>query len=140
MTTRLSRMARTNRGVETFAFVLGVLNLSLHAVVESLRHWGFTHGKDCPADHGFPYAVLMISALLVAPKMIGRARAGRAWEALTLRLTGRGPAQATVTMQPPARPSGEADPVADGDEYPTRTADGDTPERGTPDGREDGAR
>lgn len=95
-----TRVVKTNRWAETIAFLLGVLNLSAHGFVESARHWGWTHG-DCGEHAGFPYAVLFISALLVAPKMIGRSRAGAAWSAMSLRLAGRGPAQATVTMKDP---------------------------------------
>ena len=103
-----ARMVATNRWAETFAFIVGVLNLSFHAASDTVRHLGWCLGDCTTAPDGVPWPVILISAVLIAPKMLGRAnatgiiRAGV--EAITLRLRGVGASSATVTTQAPGQP------------------------------------
>jgi hypothetical protein len=67
-----------HRFVETFAFAGGVILLMLYMVVEILHAAGVRLGTG-PTDEGFPWGTMISASLLVAPKMIGKATAGRAW-------------------------------------------------------------
>ena len=67
-----------HRFVETFAFAGGVILLMLYMVVEILHAAGVRLGAVEP-DHGFPWGTMISASLLVAPKVVGRATAGRAW-------------------------------------------------------------
>lgn len=67
-----------HRFVETFAFAGGVILLMLYMVVEILYAAGVRLGTG-PTDEGFPWGTMISASLLVAPKMIGKATAGRAW-------------------------------------------------------------
>jgi hypothetical protein len=97
-------MIRTNRTAETAAFLIGVVALGLHMVAEALGHVGYRLGP-CTVEplRSVPWGVLVGSALLIAPKMIGRATAGKiilaGINALTLRLTGKGAATAVLSTQ-----------------------------------------
>lgn len=74
-----------HRFVETFAFAGGVVLLMLYMIVEVLHAAGIRLGTG-ETDHGFPFGTMIAASLLVAPKMIGKATAGRAWS----RFAGRG--------------------------------------------------
>lgn len=74
-----------HRAVETFAFVGGVLLLMTYMVVEILHAAGVRLGTG-PTDEGFPWGTMISASLLVAPKVVGRVTAGRAWT----KLAGRG--------------------------------------------------
>ena len=78
-----------HRFVETFAFVGGVLLLMTYMVVEILHAAGVRLGSQ-PTDEGFPWGTMISASLLVAPKMIGKATAGRAWSKITGRVSGSG--------------------------------------------------
>lgn len=84
-----------HRAVETFAFVGGVLLLMTYMVVEILHAAGVRLGPG-PTDEGFPWGTMISASLLVAPKMIGRATAGRAWNRLT---GGRGDSGVTAERE-----------------------------------------
>lgn len=103
-----AKMIRTNRWAETAAFIIGVLNLSFHAAADTLRHLGYCLGDCSIAPDGIPWTVVLLSAMLIAPKMLGRTNAVSlirdAIKALTVRVRSDGPATATVTSQAPGQP------------------------------------
>ena len=109
MPPKQSRMIRTNRWWETFAFIIGVLNLSFHAGADTMRHLGYCLGDCTASPDGIPWSVVIISAVLIAPKMLGRSRAtsliGKGIDLIGLKLTGTGPARAVVTT-----PGNEGEP------------------------------
>ena len=71
-----------SRGLENAAFVVGVLVLAAFALTEVLPQVGIAVG-DCEVmDTGTPWGVFMVGSLLVAPKMLGRATAGKIWGAI----------------------------------------------------------
>lgn len=70
-----------HRFAETAAFVLGVLIMASYGVAESLSLLGFRLGQH-DGHHGFPWGQFVIGALLVAPKLLGRATAGKIWDAI----------------------------------------------------------
>lgn len=77
-----------SRLLEDFGFLVGLLLIAGKGVVEILADAGIVRH----ANHGFPWAFFGYTALLIAPKMVGRASAGRAWEGLARVLGGRGAA------------------------------------------------
>lgn len=109
------RVIQTNRIAETVAFLIGVFALATHVVVDQLMHLGFRIGPCVPEKaEGIPWGIIIVSIVLIVPKTIGRATAGQAIlagiNAITLRLTGRGAATATVSAQSPD--GGDAKPIA----------------------------
>lgn len=83
--------AHRGRWLEDAAFGAGVLVLIAFAAAEVALKLG-VHFKPCDAGHvdaGTPWGLLIVAALLIAPKMIGRATAGRVWLAVGDRIAGR---------------------------------------------------
>lgn len=79
MVQRVAMFTATKRyrfAEEFFMWSGGLAVLSL-MVVEIAHRAGFRFGNTEP-DHGFPYGVLIGSIVLVVPKLIGRAFAGKA--------------------------------------------------------------
>ena len=68
---------RRYRFAEEFFMWAGGLSVLALMVVEILHRAGVRLGHDEP-EHSFPYGVLIGSIVLVVPKLIGRAFAGRA--------------------------------------------------------------
>ena len=85
-----------HRFVETFAFAGGVVLLMLYMVVEILHAAGVRLGSG-PTDEGFPWGTMISASLLVAPKMIGKATAGRAWN----KIAGGGNVSTTAEQSAP---------------------------------------
>lgn len=97
----MDTMVRTNRWAETAAFLIGVFGLGFHMIADTLIHLGLRfHCTPVPAP-GIPWPIIIGSVALIIPKMIGRAYAGKiilaGIEALTIRLRGRGAAEAIVS-------------------------------------------
>lgn len=69
------------RIVETVSFLGAVLILFAYMVVEVLRRAEVRIGTG-ESDHGFPYGLFLGALILIAPKLIGKAFAGRALSAL----------------------------------------------------------
>ena len=69
------------RLVETAAFILAIVFLFALMTVEVLHRAGARLGTGEP-DHGFPWGIAFGVTVLVAPKLIGRAFAGRALVAM----------------------------------------------------------
>jgi hypothetical protein len=81
-------MKTTNGGsrfLENLGFVAGIVNATLYTL-------GVKLGPAEPAT----WAVVVLNATLIAPKMLGRASAGRIWDAIAARFGGG---------RPPASPS-----------------------------------
>jgi hypothetical protein len=106
-----TKLVQTNRHAETIAFLIGVFGLGVNMIAETLLNMGFVLGPCEKAHAGVPWAVVLGSIVLIVPKTIGRATAGKALlETLsTLRLRGRGSATAEVTAH---SPGGEEHKVA----------------------------
>ena len=68
-----------HRGIETGAFLLGVLLLAAYGLAETLSMLGWRLGEH-DGHHGFPWGQFVIGGLLIAPKMLGRATAGKIWD------------------------------------------------------------
>lgn len=70
-----------NRVLENLGFLAGI-GIGVFAAVRETM-------SGC-TSHPFPWALAIIAGLLIAPKMIGRGSAGRAWEAVAGYLPSRG--------------------------------------------------
>lgn len=68
------RMAEHGRWLENLAFAGGTI---------LLLFTGFREAVASCETHAFPWAAFIIASVLVAPKMLGRATAGRIWDALS---------------------------------------------------------
>lgn len=68
-----------SRILEDVAFMIGVLVLAAFAITEILPQVGIVLGDCGVIDTGTPWGVFMVGSLLVAPKMLGRATAGKIW-------------------------------------------------------------
>lgn len=113
-------LASTNRKMETWAFFIGIALLTINGLAETFVRVR-CRINECRVFEGeFPWWLLVTAGLLIAPKMIGRSAAGRFWNALPdmiLRIRGRGPAQAEVSVTDP-----------EGDTHIVKTASIDAPE------------
>lgn len=96
-TTRPSEVVATpaershSRMIEDIGFAAGIIQGLFYGALEALKNAGWTLGK-CEqvqqAVHSFPWVTITIMALCVAPKMVGRATAGKAWSGLANLLPG----------------------------------------------------
>lgn len=68
-----------SRFLEDFAFVVAILQAIGYGVAEMLGEQGVRLGR-CEANEGFPYVTIVLFLGCVAPKMLGRATAGKIWE------------------------------------------------------------
>ena len=75
------------RAVEAVSFILGVLILAAYGLSEVLVHLGWKLGPH--SDTTFPWGQIIVGALLVAPKMLGRATAGKIWDAIGQKFGGK---------------------------------------------------
>ncbi len=79
------------RMIEDGAFIIGATLLATKSAVEILQDAGFL---TYPPNHtGFPLGLILTCVLLIAPKMLGRATAGKVWGAVgdgLAKLVGRG--------------------------------------------------
>jgi hypothetical protein len=76
---------RENRRLETFGFKAGVYLAAFNVVAETALRLGvcFSPGGGCAPDQHVPWFLLALTVILIAPKMLGRARAGRIIEGAT---------------------------------------------------------
>lgn len=58
----------------------------LYGAAEALARVGVTFGD---VDASFPWGLLIVELILAAPKMLGRATAGKIWEAVANRVGGK---------------------------------------------------
>ena len=93
-----------SRVIEDCAFGAGVVVLVTFALVEAALKIGIHFGKCQHTDSGTPWGLLIVGALLVAPKMVGRATAGSVWRAIGDRIAGRPP-----VLPPPTDNGGATD-------------------------------
>jgi len=73
-------MTRYTRWIEDMGLLLAIL-IGVAYVGAEMGLWGQT-----PA--GIPWGLLIVMAVLVAPKTLGRATAGKVWDAVSARLKG----------------------------------------------------
>ncbi len=78
-----------HRTIETIAFALGVVILGAYGLAEALALLGWRLGPH-EGHHGFPWGQVVVATILVAPKLLGRATAGKIWGAIGQRF-GAGP-------------------------------------------------
>jgi hypothetical protein len=79
------------RWLEDVGFVVGILlGIAYVGLVEILPTacYSLDVCQQAPVDHPFPWVLVAIIALCIAPKMIGRSTAGRVWEAIAARFGG----------------------------------------------------
>jgi len=69
-----------SRLLEDIAFAVGILSILARVVVELAHETG--HWAPLADHKGIPWAFAASVVLLIAPKMLGKATAGRVWEAL----------------------------------------------------------
>jgi hypothetical protein len=93
MTTSTSGRSRL---LENVGFLIGIANATLYTL-------GVKLGVAEPAT----WAVVVLNATLIAPKMLGRASAGRIWDAIAGRFGGR--VNGSTTHETAARRSLGAD-------------------------------
>ena len=81
-----------SRIVEDIGFAVGLLlGIAYVGLVEILPAACHAIGRcvNAPGDNPFPWVVVTIIALCVAPKTLGRATAGEFWKAIANRLGGK---------------------------------------------------
>lgn len=71
--------AHRSRWIEDALAVVGIAQAALYGTMEALARGGFLEH----AEHaGFPYVTMAILAVCVLPKTVGRATAGKVWDAI----------------------------------------------------------
>lgn len=91
--THLAPGVARSRFIEDAGFVTGLALLGLRGLSELVHEWVGMLVELRPHGHPFPAALILSAVLLVAPKWLGRATAGKVWTALgggAARLLGRG--------------------------------------------------
>ena len=68
-----------SRWLEDAAFVVAIMQAVGYGVAEMLGELGVRFGA-CEVSTGFPYITVIVFLGCVAPKMLGRATAGKIWE------------------------------------------------------------
>lgn len=85
-------MSNTTNGrsrlLEDVGFAAAIALGLLYGVAEALARIGVRLGPHAP-DTSFPWGLLIVMAVLAAPKTLGRASAGRVWDAIGGLLPGR---------------------------------------------------
>lgn len=77
-----------SRFLEDAGFAAAILLGILYGLAEALARIGVRLGPNAP-DASFPWGLLIVMAVLAAPKTVGRASAGRVWEGVASLLPGR---------------------------------------------------
>jgi len=77
-------MTDRHRWLEDIGFIVGIANATLYTL-------GIKLGPANPET----WAVVALNATLIAPKMLGRATAGRIWDNIASRFGGKPPAGPT---------------------------------------------
>jgi len=72
----------TSRLIEDVGFCVGLGLLGLRGLAEVVPEMLGPFMTLKPHEHHVPWAILLSSVLLVAPKWLGKATAGKVWEAL----------------------------------------------------------
>lgn len=89
-TITFERQSRSrSRLLEDVSFVLGVLVAVSFAAAEIALKLGVHLGECSHTDSGTPWGLLVIAGILIAPKTLGRATAGKVWQAVGERIAGR---------------------------------------------------
>jgi hypothetical protein len=76
-----------NKPFQTLAFVAGVLVLAAAGLGEVAGRLGWSLGDS--RTGGFPWGLLLIGTLLVAPRMLGTKVAGDVWQKVASMLPGK---------------------------------------------------
>ena len=78
------------RYIENWLAGLGGLIAAAYVIlVEVLPHSGLVSCQTPSIHPGFPWGVVIICSIMVAPKTLGRATAGKVWEVVARRLPAR---------------------------------------------------
>lgn len=80
---------RRGRFLVDLAFILGVVVACGFAFAEIALKLGLHFGPCEHVDSGTPWGLLIIATILIAPKTLGPAVAGRLWLAVGERIAGR---------------------------------------------------
>lgn len=81
------RVADTGRTVENICAIAGLVVLSTFGLAETLSRLGVTFGP-CH-EHGFPWGQVIAGSILVLPKTVGRATAGKVWNKIASAVPGK---------------------------------------------------
>jgi hypothetical protein len=85
---------KTGRMIENFLVLVGALQITLAASLESLTHAGVKLGSCVefggPWYNHVPWFNLVVLLVCILPKTIGRATAGKVWETLANKVPGGG--------------------------------------------------
>lgn len=75
--------ATGGRWIENILAIVGILQAALYGTMEALARGGFLQHNE---HAGFPWITLAILGVCVLPKTVGRATAGRVWDAVATRV------------------------------------------------------
>ncbi len=76
-----------SRKLEDWGFILAIALGALYGVAEAAARTGLCV-RVCPAQADFPWGLLIMQAIMAAPKMVGRVSAGKVWEAVGRKIGG----------------------------------------------------
>lgn len=82
--------SRRSRLLEDIAFIVGIAIAVLYAIGEFLTSMGWCI-KTCNPHAGVPWMTVVLFAGCVLPKTLGRATAGKVWDAIASRVKGGAP-------------------------------------------------
>lgn len=89
-------MSERSRVIEDAGMVVAILLGVAYGVAESLARLGICIGKCTAFDTSFPWGLLIVMLVLVAPKTLGKATTGQIWTALAGRLSLPGRAEGSA--------------------------------------------
>lgn len=96
------------RGIENVGFICGIVLAFSFVLTESLRRVGICGAGGCPAggvDFLYATIVLSLTALLIAPKMLGKQTAGKVWTGLVDKMPSIASKAKTLTgIRPAVKP------------------------------------
>lgn len=73
-----------HRWLEDLAFAAAILLGTLYGLAEAAARVGLRLGPHAP-DASFPWGLLIVMAIMAAPKTLGRSTAGAIWTAIGAR-------------------------------------------------------
>lgn len=100
---------RASRAIENALALAGMVPAFLYGIAESAARIGL-HFGDHQEDHGMPWGIIVILAICVAPKTVGKATSGKIWSVLAARFGGARVDTAVSRDVPPPRPFARSDP------------------------------
>lgn len=78
------------RHLENAGLTAAIILTAIYCLAEASARVGFCKAV-CPTEVSFPWGMAIMVVALVLPKTVGRATAGRVWDAIADRLGGKDP-------------------------------------------------